>query len=273
MIERSLAAIGYGDVMVNGPFEPPPLRNLVGEACHLAERVMLPAALLYVRPLRDRPHPVLVLPGLWSSDRSTAVLRYALAARGYAVQGWGLGRHPMWTDTSWRALAVHLAEIQQCHAEPVSLVGISAGGIVAREFARQRPQLVRQVITIGSPFRFRHGDRNRMSSIIARIDGGAPPSHFERLPREEERPALPMPSTSIYSRGDGLVDWRTCTQEPGHGRDDIEVRGSHLGLAQNAAVVIAVADRLACRPEDWRPFRPPVGAGILFPVPAAASLA
>jgi len=267
MIRRALFACPiYRWFVVHRALQPPPLRYLALEAFHLAERGLLPAALLYGRyGARPQRHPVMVLPGLWGTDRSTAVLRGVLRMQGHPVRGWRLGRHQMWTPEDWQGLADRLERAHWLHREPVSLVGISAGGIVAREFARARPHLVRQVITVGSPFRFRRGDRNRMSAIIGRLRPDATPSQFELLPPEEQRPPLPVPVTSIYSRTDGLVDWRSCVEVPGERRENIEVWGSHLGLATNAAVLIALADRLACSPQDWRPFRVPSGAWALYP--------
>jgi hypothetical protein len=121
------------------------------------------------------------------------------------------------------------------------------------------------VITVGSPFRFRRGDTNRMSAVTGRLRRQEPPSEFEKLPREELRPPLSMPVTAVYSRTDGLVDWRTCRETPGETQENVEVRGSHLGLAANAAVLIAVADRLACPADRWRPFRPGPSVRPLFP--------
>jgi pimeloyl-ACP methyl ester carboxylesterase len=112
-------------------------------------------------------------------------------------------------------LTDRLAAVPEKDDEPTSLVGISAGGIVAREFARRRPDLVRQVITVGSPFRFRRRDTNRMSAITRACAGRQSPSGVEGLPREELRPPLSMPVAAVDSRTDGLVDWRTCREMPG----------------------------------------------------------
>jgi pimeloyl-ACP methyl ester carboxylesterase len=148
--------------------------------------------------------------------------------------------------------------------EPLSLVGISAGGILARELAREHPELVRQVITIVSPFRHRSGDDNRMARILSRVKASKT-DHFQALPREEDRPPLPMPSASIYSKSDGLIDWRSCQEVPGERRDNIEVHSSHLGAGTNLAVALAVLNRLNQPVHDWQPFRPPLAARPLFP--------
>jgi hypothetical protein len=66
-----------------------------------------------------------------------------------------------------------------------------------------------------------------------------------------------VPTTSIYSRSDGMVAWQACVQSKGHGdTENIEVEGSHLGLAWNSSVFEVIADRL-CQPEGaWRPYSP-----------------
>lgn len=66
-----------------------------------------------------------------------------------------------------------------------------------------------------------------------------------------------MPSTAIWSRSDGIVPWRISCEQPGPGRENLEVLSSHLGLGVNAAVLYAVADRLSQPQEGWRPFEAP----------------
>jgi hypothetical protein len=63
-----------------------------------------------------------------------------------------------------------------------------------------------------------------------------------------------VPSTAIWSRGDGIVAWQNCVEPMGAMSDNIEVHGSHCGLGVNPAVLYAVADRLALPEGEWRPF-------------------
>jgi pimeloyl-ACP methyl ester carboxylesterase len=246
------------------PFVAPGLRFAALESRVVAEAALLRlTGPLLRRPAPD-PHPVLVLPGLGATDRSTARLRLVLRRQGHRVHGWRLGRHKIWTRESVAAVEARLLELNQRYGRPVSVAGISAGGILARELARSHPDAVRQVITIVSPFRHRAGDDNRIARVLSRVRPGAT-DHFQELPREDERLPLQMPVTCLNSRSDGFVDWRSCIETPGPRRDNIEVRASHLGAASSLGVVIAVSDRLACPPSDWRPFRPPRGTTVLFP--------
>jgi hypothetical protein len=245
-------------------FEAPPLRYLVLEHRFFVESAVLRAARPFLSAPAADPHAVLVLPGLGATDRSTRALRGVLRRQTHWVHGWNLGRHNVWTRESVTAVQDRLGELCERYGAPLSLVGVSAGGILARELAREHPERVRQVITVVSPFRHRHGDDNRIVRMLSRVRP-SDKDHFQELPREDERPRLPMPVTAIYSRTDGLVDWRSCIETPGPERDNIEIRTSHFGAVSNIATAIAVSERLACPPGAWRPFVPPRGTSMLFP--------
>jgi hypothetical protein len=77
----------------------------------------------------------------------------------------------------------------------------------------------------------------------------------------------------VYTRTDGIVRWYTCLESEGGQRESIEVRGSHSGLGFNPAVLIALADRLAQREGQWRPFEPPCALRYLYPEPASYQVA
>ena len=150
----------------------------------------------------------------------------------------------------------------------MSLLGWSLGGIFARELAAGNPDMVRTVITLASPFRFRSGDRSHASALYDRV-GPPVDAWLGDLPAEEHRPPLPVPATSIYTRADGVVRWHTCIDTVGPMCENIEVFGTHSGLGYNIAAVVAIADRLACAEGEWQPFRPPPGVSCLFPRPAS----
>jgi pimeloyl-ACP methyl ester carboxylesterase len=204
--------------------------------------------LLALAPRGDR-HPVLVLPGLGASDLSTGTLRRWLRALGYPVVGWELGRNRGATQEVEDMLPRLLQRLHREHGSPVSIVGQSLGGIFARRLAARAPGQVRQVVSLGSPF--------------------APPG------RGGSRRPLPVPSTSVYSRWDGVVDWRACLQQVGPGSENVAVRAGHLGMGMDPAVLWVVADRLAQPADGWRPFARPtrLGLGVLFPDEAQAAWA
>jgi pimeloyl-ACP methyl ester carboxylesterase len=188
---------------------------------------------------RGDGHPVLVLPGFGASDQSTAPLRQVLRALGHDVQGWRLGRNTGADAELLSAMADRLAELYRADGRPVSLVGWSLGGIYARGLARHAPHQVRQVITLGSPFRM-----------------------FEQA-RGLTTP--PVPVTAVYSKTDAVVPWGSAQEDSGRQRESVEVRGSHLGLGHNPAVVVVVADRLAQDEGSWKPFRPAAVVQHLYP--------
>ena len=217
--------------------------------------------------LRQMPrgdgHPVLVLPGFLADDRSTVALRSVLRSRGYAVHSWGLGRNLGPRPAIFHGLVDRLDGIYRACGRTVSLVGWSLGGVYARVLARRHPSTVRQVITLGSPFRMRPGDRSRASFVFDALNPTSP------LPLNEEVEGhpLPVPSTAIYTRSDGVVRWHLCIESRHRCAENIEVIGSHCGLGHNPAAVLAVADRLAQPEGSWRPFVPPPGLALLYPPP------
>jgi pimeloyl-ACP methyl ester carboxylesterase len=217
---------------------------------------------------RGEPHPVLVLPGLMASDVSTETLRRWLRGLGYPVVGWELGRNRGPTQEVVDALPKLIRRLTAQHGTPVSIVGQSLGGIFARRLALEVPDEVRQVVTLGSPFGPppRGGDDSpaaRLYRSYAPLHArGAAPGGRARIARP-----LPVPSTSVYSRWDGVVEWRACLQEVTPTSENVAVHASHLGMGFDPAVLWVVADRLAQPAQAWRPFRRPTrfGLGALFP--------
>jgi hypothetical protein len=234
-----------------GLFITEPVRGLIDLAA-----LLVAAPWLATAPRGDG-HGVLVLPGLLASDTSTLPLRAYLGWLGYDVRGWDLGRNRGPTEEVLAGLPRALLTHARRTGRPVSLVGWSLGGIYARELARRHAKHIRQVITLGSPFALKdprresrvHGPYQRLSHTHA--DGARLPSYEQRA-----RP-IAVPSTSVYSRLDGIVAWQACV-EPETGRhQNVEVRCSHVGFGVDPATLWLIADRLAVPPGQHRPFRPP----------------
>jgi hypothetical protein len=212
------------------------------------------APLLAVQPRGDG-HCVLVIPGWLASDLSTFPLRRYLSVLGYDVHGWGQGVNGGATTKNVAALQLRVAELARSSGSSVSVIGWSLGGHYAYQLARRNPAAVRQVITLGSPAALRWiGSKtgSRMADLIP--SGRVPAPAIPRL--WDVGGSLHVPVTSIYSRSDAVVAWRRCVVRPAPRRPNVQVPSSHFGLGYNPAVLHVIANRLAQRPAQWKPFRP-----------------
>ena len=223
----------------------------------LAELVSLQGAspLLSFAPSGDG-HPVMVLPGFLAGGTTTSPLRRFLKSKNYEPFCWGLGRNlgPLAIGPEGELLAQKLETIHRQMKRKVSLVGWSLGGIMARELAKKYPDMVRQVITLGSPFagnpRANHAWRVYQAVTGQQLD----PVEMREAFGDLAMAPPGVPTTAIYSKQDGVAAWQTCVEKPSRLTDNIEVYGSHCGLGVNAAVHFAVADRLALPEKEWQPF-------------------
>jgi pimeloyl-ACP methyl ester carboxylesterase len=185
---------------------------------------------------------VLVLPGFGASDASTTVLRATLRGLGHETSGWGLGRN----EGDVAALLPRVIErAEQCVALaglPLALVGWSLGGVLAREVARERPEFVERVITLGSPV---VGGPKYTAAGRTYARRGADLDAIERAAAERERVPIRVPITAVYSKRDGVVAWRACIDRSNPDVEHVEVSCTHIGLGIHAEVLAIVARRLA----------------------------
>ena len=239
-------------------FGRPPFSFALLEAGRaLGELSLLPVAEF---PLRAAPagdgHSVIVCPGFLTSDAATSLLRRFIRSKGYQVYGWNLGRNlgPGTTGGSFELLADRIISVYRKSRRKVSLVGWSLGGVMARELAKQLPDQVRQVVTLGSPISGKV-EASTISWIYNQIAN--PPeisAQMRDLIDNIQHPPEHVPSTSIFTKTDGIVHWRGCIEPKAPTTDNIEVYASHCGLGVNPIVFFAVADRLALPENDWSPF-------------------
>jgi pimeloyl-ACP methyl ester carboxylesterase len=222
--------------------------------------------LLLTRPRGDG-HPVLVLPPLGANDASTTPLRTYLRALGYDAAGWRLGPNLGLTASIVDGVPERLREVAERTSKRVSIVGWSAGGILGREAARRNPDAVRQVITLGAPYRMLLDDRYKThAALLYRMAERWHIAPTDSMLRAEYCEPLPdVAVTAIYSRTDGVAHWQACIEDDGPRSQSIEVYGSHCGLGHNPAALIAIADRLAQPEGEWKPFTPPRGMHHLYP--------
>lgn len=242
------------------PYRAPSRGLLWTEALRASTEAIAYAAtlpLLAKGPAGDG-HRVLVLPGLLADDTSTIALRHLLRVRGYRPYAWRLGRNIGPTRRIRDGLFTRLDRLTS-DGEPVTLIGWSLGGMLARELARQRPEQVRAVITLGSPFRLTVED-DPSATHAGRVFRAFRPWHTDLLDYaaggEEGRPELQMPATSIYSKADGIVPWQACVDLPGERRESIETIASHLGMGAHPHVLAIILDRLAQPVDNWQKYAP-----------------
>jgi pimeloyl-ACP methyl ester carboxylesterase len=229
------------------------------------EYAALLASLPWMRKLPPGDgHPVLVFPGLGANDLTTAPLRAMLDSLGYATQPWGQGFNfgPR-TGVLERARA-DLQALHRRHHRKVSLIGWSLGGIYARELAKECSELTRCVVTLGTPFTG-HPRATNAWRFFEMVSGHT--SNDAEL-MAQIRTAPPVPTTSIYSKSDGVVAWRCSVNEPSPLAENIEVQASHIGLGVNPIALYALADRLAQPEGGWKHFEPKGARRWFYKTPA-----
>ena len=216
---------------------------------------LLSTPLNYISPKGDG-HPVIVLPGLGTADGSTYFARHFLSELGYDAQPWGLGRN-LGPQHGMNALLTQLTDLvcavsDAAGSQQVSIIGWSLGGIYAREIAKAMPDKVRQVITLGSPFK---GIDNTNATFLYEMLSKDQSSKDPDILRKISEPP-PCPFTSIYSKSDGVVDWHSSLEDAGPQIENIEIPGaSHLGLGHNPISMYIIANRLAQTKDNWHPYK------------------
>ena len=194
------------------------------------------------RQPRGNGQPVLLLPGYGSGDISTAMLKGYLRLLGYRARGWGLGRNKGNAVELLPRILKRVASLARRSNHKVHLIGWSYGGYLARELARERADLIGQVVTLGTPvvggpkytvfarqFQSRGFD---IDAIAAAIE-------------IRNKVSMCTPVVAIYSRRDGIVAWKACIDNNGTNVEHVEVRTTHFGFGFSAEVYKIIAQRLA----------------------------
>jgi pimeloyl-ACP methyl ester carboxylesterase len=201
---------------------------------------------------RGDGHAVLVVPGFVQDELAVTPLRQTLRRMGYEAHIWDQGRNLGFSKAALASLRAQARRLAEVTRRKVSVIGWSLGGVFARELAFEIPDQLRLVITLGSPFG-RNPHASSVRWLYELINRHRADEIDDEMVLRIRRP-LPVPSTAIYSRSDGIVSWQTCIDDViCDTNENIEVVGSHSGMGFNAQVLWIIADRLAQPSGTWKP--------------------
>jgi|SRR5215211_6489667 len=203
-----------------------------------------------------RGRPVLLIPGFLAGDGSLAAMARWLKRAGYRASGAGIVSNVNCAGVLMPRLEKRLERLVARQGRPAAIVGQSRGGTLGKVLAHRRPELVSGVIALGSPqvnplavhpvIRLHVEAVSRLGSLGAPglfkrscLDGDCCASFWEELagPLADD-----VPLVSVYSKSDGIVDWRSCLDPDA--TELVEIRASHCGMAVSRAAWRAVADGL-----------------------------
>lgn len=220
-----------------GSMAPPPAALRAGEARAPLQLLRLARAAPWLaRAPRGHGELVIDLPGWKAGEASNIAMRTWLRGLGYDARAWGLGTNTGNPERDAELLVDRLRD----STRPVALIGWSLGGTIAREIARSLPEVISTVITYGSPAvggptytlgasTYGREECTRITELIDRLDRDEP---------------ITVPITAVFTRSDGVVDWRACLDLRSPQVTHVEVGSTHLGLGVDPDVWWAVATAL-----------------------------
>jgi pimeloyl-ACP methyl ester carboxylesterase len=272
-----VATFGVADFLLPEGFAVPGRRAVLREAnvvtevgrlawSRLGER-MRPARTWSAREsvLRD-VDPVILVPGFMAGDASLTALARALRAQGHRTYRSGINANIDCTSRALVQLEGRLESVVERRGRRVVVVGHSLGGLLARGLAVRRPDLVAGIVTLGSPMLApgaHHSALSRSLEALIRLSRAGVPGVMSpecvggecaRTSFDESRRPVPpeVSFTAVYSRRDGIVDWRACIDPIATA---VEVRSSHLGMVVDPGAIRAVCGAVAAGPSLRRDVR------------------
>lgn len=204
-----------------------------------ALRLALSASALRRHP-RGNGEPVILIPGWQAPEATMAPLRRHLLRQGFDARHWGLGRNLGDVEAYLDQLIPEITAIAEASSEAVGLVGWSLGGVIAREIARELPDVVRCVATYGSPV-----VGGPTYTAGASTYGPEECERIETLANQRAREnPIGVPIASIFSRLDTIVSWPACIDRISPNVTHYEVRSTHLSMGIDPTVWRIVIDTL-----------------------------
>ncbi len=223
-------------------FEPPAGNKILKESLTILQvpRLALRTPSLLLRGPKGNQEPVMFVPGLKANDVSNLPLRSYLNRRNFQTFGWDLGTNNGDVEGQLPSVVERVEAIFERTGQPVNMVGWSLGGVLSREVARDRPELVAQVITYGTPV--------VGGPLYTTVSGVySPEERIAIAATIEERNKIPInvPITAMYSKNDGIVSWQACIDTFSADVENIEIKSSHVGMGIDPDVWEIVAARLS----------------------------
>jgi hypothetical protein len=215
--------------------------------------------------------PVMVFPGFMTSDSATYFLRRFLISHGFEAHPWEQGRNPGLRDEIFQSLLSNIDKHHERYGQKITLIGWSLGGLYARAVAHKRADKVQQVITLGSPFtvetNLSSDEINVSENVIKLYEWLNPDADNDAFLNGEPYWQMPppVPSTSIYSKSDGVTSWKYCIDDStGHHTENISIPSSHLGFTHNPMAYHLILDRILTGQKQFKRYKPSIVKRLLF---------
>lgn len=186
---------------------------------------------------------VVLLPGFTSPEMAMLPLATYLKYLGYDASTWGMGINGGDVDPLTEEFGARVQAMAEASGQPVTLIGWSLGGVIARETARLFSDTVREVITMGTPLI--GGPKYTAVGQIYAMKENMDLDVFEHEVHARNSVGLSQPLTVIYSKSDGIVGWQAARDVYNDHARNIEVRSTHFALGANSKVWQIIAETLA----------------------------
>lgn len=206
---------------------PHPVRRLLELRALLEAALLVPSAPVLAAQQRGDGRQVMTLPGFLGDDGVMWPLRRYLNYLGYEALPWNIGRNYGRPEQDAERIIGELNNVRRPD-EPITLIGWSLGGVIAREVARRAPEAVREVITLGTPVEGgpKYTTTAKHFARRQKIDLDQLEQHIHELNLHR----IECPLTIFYSRSDAIVDWRAAIDRYNPQARHRRVAGSHMGL-------------------------------------------
>jgi len=224
--------------------EPPPAGAIFRELWAPLDWLRTLTQFIRLKQVRSgKQRPIMLLPGYSHGHFSMTPLKRFLRYKGYDMYDWGIGRNEGHFDVYIQTVGERVDALSEELGEPITLIGWSLGGAIAREIARLRPSSVREVITMGTPLI--GGPKYTSGAAKFASDHGIDIEGFELEVHERNSAGLKQPLTVIYTKTDGVVGWTAAVDLYNRHARNICVKSTHFGLGINADVWVIIAETLA----------------------------